>query len=155
MHLVGEYRFAADRDSVWRALNDPEVLQRAIPGCERIDRITATHWEGRVIVKIWPIKASFDGVIHLSELSPPDRYRITIEAQAPVVGQVRGSAAVSLQPEGSGTRLTYDSAVEIGGKLAALGAKLVEGAGTKYADKFFARFAEAMEFVAAERAARG
>jgi uncharacterized protein len=154
MRIVGDYRFAADRLSVWHALNDPEVLRRAIPGCERMDRITDVEWHGRVIVRIWPIKATFDGVVRLSELEPPDRYRIAIEAEAPVIGTAGGSALVTLSaaPDG-GTLLTYDAETEIGGRLAHLGSKLVQNAGTKYADKFFNRFAEAMAAVESERAA--
>jgi uncharacterized protein len=152
MRIVGDYRFAADRLSVWRALNDPEVLRRAIPGCERMDRVTDVEWHGRVIVRIWPIKATFDGIVRLSELSPPDRYRITIEADAPLVGNAGGSAIVTLaqDPQG-GALLTYDAETEIGGRLAQIGGRLVQSAGTKYANKFFARFADAMTAIDAER----
>ncbi|MDB5365084.1 MAG: hypothetical protein JWM77_1011 [Rhodospirillales bacterium] len=153
MRIVGEYRFAADRLSVWRALNDPEVLRRAIPGCEKMDRVTDAEWHGRVVVRIWPIKATFDGIVRLSELSPPDRYRITIEADAPLVGNAGGSAVVTLDedPQGGGALLTYDAETEIGGRLAQIGARLVQSAGTKYANKFFARFADAMAEIETER----
>jgi carbon monoxide dehydrogenase subunit G len=153
MRIVGEYRFAADRLSVWRALNDPEVLRRAIPGCEKMDRVTDAEWHGRLVVRIWPIKATFDGIVRLSELSPPDRYRITIEADAPLVGNAGGSAVVTLaeDPQGGGALLTYDAETEIGGRLAQLGGRLVQSAGTKYANKFFARFAEAMAEIEVER----
>jgi carbon monoxide dehydrogenase subunit G len=153
MQIVGEYRFAADRLSVWRALNDPEVLRRAIPGCERMDRATDSEWHGRVVVRVWPIKATFDGTVRLSELAPPDRYRIAIEAEAPLVGTAGGSARVTLAPDAEGgTLLTYNAETEIGGRLAQLGGRLVQSAGTKYANKFFARFAEAMAQVDAEDA---
>ncbi|GIL38355.1 CoxG family protein [Roseiterribacter gracilis] len=152
MRIVGDYHFAADRLSVWRALNDPEVLRRAIPGCETMDRASDVEWHGRVVVRVWPIKATFDGIVRLSELAPPDRYRITIEADAPLLGTAGGSAIVTLtaDPNG-GTKLTYDAETEIGGRLAQLGGRLVQSAGTKYADKFFARFAEAMDEVEAEK----
>src|SRR3954470_21842 len=129
MRIVGDYRFAADRLSVWRALNDPEVLRRAIPGCEKMDRVTDVEWHGRVVVRVWPIKATFDGIVRLSELAPPDRYRITIEADAPLLGTAGGSAIVTLAPDPrGGTKLTYDAETEIGGRLAQLGGRLVQSA---------------------------
>ena len=145
MEFVGEYRFNASALAVWEALNDPEVLRRTIPGCDVMERITPTDFAGHLKVKVGPLHAGFTGKITLSELAPPHRYRISVEARAPIAGSAAGSAAVQLVDMPEGALLHYQAETEIGGRLASLGAKLMHGAATKYADRFFARFAEAME----------
>lgn len=145
MEFVGEYRFAATAQQVWVALNDPEVLKRTIPGCDSMARITPTEYAGHVSVSLGPLNAGFDGKITLSELDPPLSYRISVEAQASIAGTAAGSAKVRLIDVPGGSVLHYEAETEIGGRLAAIGAKFVRGTATRYADKFFARFAKAME----------
>ncbi len=149
MEFVGDYRFAASAKDVWIALNDPEVLKRTIPGCEIIERITPTDYAGHLKVKLGPISAAFDGKIRLSELNPPTSYRISVEAHGKIAGTAAGSARVRLVDLPAGAHLHYEAETELGGRLAQLGAKLMHGTATRYANKFFARFAKAME----ERAA--
>jgi len=149
MEFVGDYRFHASALEVWLALNDPEVLKLTIPGCEIMQRISPTDYAGHLKVKLGPISAAFDGKITLSELDPPTSYRISVEAHGAIAGSAAGSARVRLKDLSDGSLLHYEAETEIGGRLASLGAKLMHGTATRYADKFFARFAAAME----ERAA--
>jgi carbon monoxide dehydrogenase subunit G len=144
MEFVGEYRFAASAMEVWLALNDPEVLRRTIPGCERMERVTPTDYAGHLKVRLGPIGAAFNGKIALSELDPPFSYRISVEAHGQIAGTAAGSARVRLTDHPGGALLRYEAETEIGGRIAKLGAKLMHGTATRYADKFFARFAQAM-----------
>ena len=144
MEFVGEYRFNASAMDVWLALNDTEVLMRTIPGCDAMERITATHYAGHLKVDLGLFNAGFKGTITLSELDPPTRYRISVEARAPIAGTASGSAMVNLTDLPDGAVLYYKAETAIGGRLAKLGVRLMHGTATRYADKFFARFAEAM-----------
>jgi carbon monoxide dehydrogenase subunit G len=144
MEFTGEYRFDASAMEVWLALNDPEVLKRTIPGCETMERISPTDYAGHLKVRLGPISAAFDGRIALSELDPPTSYRISVAAHGSIAGSATGSARVRLTDLPGGALLRYDAETEIGGRLATLGVKLMHGAATRYADKFFARFAKAM-----------
>jgi carbon monoxide dehydrogenase subunit G len=144
MEFVGDYRFHASAMEVWHALNDPDVLKATIPGCETMTRVTPTHFAGHVSYKVSVLTLSFDGQITLSELEPPTSYRISVEAHGKVAGTAAGTAKVRLVDTAAGSHLHYEASTEIGGRLATLGAKLMHGTATKYADKFFARFAEAM-----------
>jgi carbon monoxide dehydrogenase subunit G len=145
MEFVGEHRFHASAMDVWLALNDPEVLKRTIPGCDTIGRITPTEFAGHLKVKLGIITVAFDGRIVLSELDPPTSYRISVEAHGAIGGIASGSAKVRLVDLPDGAILHYQAQTEIGGKLAKLGVKLMHGAATRYAEKFFARFTAAME----------
>ena len=149
MEFLGDYRFAATALEVWIALNDPEVLKRTIPGCETMVRISATEYAGHVSVKLGPLNAGFEGKITLSELDPPASYRISVEAEGTIAGRAAGSARVRLEDVPGGSIIHYQAETEFGGRLATIGAKFVRGTATRYADKFFARFAQAM----AERSA--
>jgi carbon monoxide dehydrogenase subunit G len=144
MEFNGEYRFNASALEVWLALNDTEVLMRTIPGCDAMERITASHYAGHLTVDLGLFNAGFKGTIKLSELDPPTSYRISVEAQAPIAGTASGSAKVRLVDLPGGAMLHYTAETAIGGRLAKLGVKLMHGAATRYADKFFARFAQAM-----------
>jgi carbon monoxide dehydrogenase subunit G len=145
MEFVGEYRFNASAMDVWVALNDPEVLKRTIPGCDAMERITPTYYAGHLKVDLGLFKAGFTGTITLSELDPPTDYRISVAAQGEIAGSASGSAKVRLVDLPDGAILHYTAKTALGGRLAKLGAKLMHGTATRYADKFFARFAEAME----------
>jgi len=144
MEFIGEYRFSASALDVWLALNDPEVLKQTIPGCHAMERVTATDYAGQLKVDLGLFKAGFSGTIRLSELDPPTNYRITVEATAVLVGTASGTAKVRLIDEPAGAVLHYQAETALGGRLAKFGAKLMHGTATRYANKFFARFAEAM-----------
>jgi carbon monoxide dehydrogenase subunit G len=145
MEFVGEYRFKASAQEVWLALNDPEVLKRTIPGCDSMLRVSPTDYKGHLKVKLGPLTAGFEGKIVLSELDPPASYRISVEAHGAIAGTAAGSARVKLTDLPDGALLRYEAETQIGGRLAKLGGKLMHGTATRYADKFFARFATAME----------
>jgi uncharacterized protein len=144
MEFIGEYQFKASAMDVWGALNDPEVLKRTIPGCDAMERITPTRYAGHLKVDLGLFKAGFTGTITLSELDPPTSYRISVEAHGEIAGSASGNARVRLVDLPEGATLHYTAETALGGRLAKFGAKLMHGAATRYADKFFARFAEAM-----------
>ena len=137
MKLTGEYRIEAPREAVWRALNDPEILGRAIPGCQEIERESATAFAARVKARIGPVSATFKGKVALSDLDPPNAYTISGEGQGGVAGFARGGARVTLEADGAATVLRYEAEGQVGGKLAQVGARLIEGGARKIADGFF------------------
>jgi hypothetical protein len=143
MDLTGEYRIPAPRETVWAALNNPEVLKACIPGCEELDKTSDTELVARVVAKIGPVKAGFSGKVTLSDLDPPNGYTITGEGQGGAAGFAKGGAKVRLEAAdgGSATILHYSADAQIGGKLAQIGSRLVEGTARKLADEFFAAFA--------------
>ena len=144
MDLTGEYKIAAPREAVWKALNDPEILKQAIPGCEEIQKLSDTEMTAKVTARVGPVKASFAGKVTLSDLDPPNGYKISGEGQGGVAGFARGGADVRLKPDesGTGTILTYTATAAVGGKLAQIGSRLIEGAAKQTADQFFSKFAE-------------
>ena len=142
--MSGEYRIAAPREQVWRALNDPEILRRAIPGCQSIEKVSDTELTATVIAKVGPVKATFTGRVTLSDLDPPNGYTIAGEGQGGAAGFGRGSAKVSLAEEGGETVLRYTADAQVGGKLAQIGQRLIGSAAKKMAGDFFAAFAAAV-----------
>lgn len=144
MQISDEIRLEAPRRKVYAALNDPEILKRAIPGCEEIERVSETEMRATVTLKIGPIKARFKGKVMLSDLKPPESYTITGEGTGGVAGFAKGSAKVSLDEDGAATILRYRVEADVGGKLAQLGGRLIEAAARKLAGDFFARFKEAI-----------
>src|SRR5690242_9988113 len=143
MDLTGDYRIPAPREAVWAALNDPEILKGCIPGCEELNKTSDTEFVARVVAKIGPVKAGFNGKVTLSDLDPPSGYTITGEGQGGAAGFAKGGAKVRLEPVDGGTAtvLHYAADAQIGGKLAQIGSRLVEGTARKLADDFFACFA--------------
>lgn len=137
MDIAGEYRISAARENVWAALNDPDVLERCIPGCEAIERTSDTEMQARVVAAVGPVKARFNTRLTLENLNPPESYRLNGDAKAGATGFGRGSADVTLTDEGDATLLSYRASFKVGGKLAQVGARLVEGATRKTADQFF------------------
>ena len=134
---------AAPTEQVWRALNDPDVLKDCVPGCESLERVTDTEWRAVVAARVGPVSARFTGKLALADLNPPTSYTLRFEGQGGPAGFVSGDAKVSLAPAETGaTALTYVVNAQIGGKLAQIGSRLVDGAAAKLADDFFARFAE-------------
>ncbi|MGH6961556.1 MAG: SRPBCC family protein, partial [Dongiaceae bacterium] len=129
MDLTGEYRIPAPREAVWKALNDPEILKQSIPGCEEIQKLSDTEMTAKVTARVGPVKASFSGKVTLSDLDPPNGYKISGEGQGGVAGFARGGAEVHLKPDetGAGTVLTYTATAAVGGKLAQIGSRLIEG----------------------------
>ncbi len=142
MDMSGEYKIAAPRVRVWAALNDPEILRKAIPGCEELNKLSDTELEATAKAKIGPVSARFKGKIVLSNLNPPEGYTLTGEGSGGAAGFAKGEAVVSLVEDGDTTILRYTVKATIGGKLAQLGQRLVDGAAKKMADEFFDKFSE-------------
>ncbi|MGH6945773.1 MAG: SRPBCC family protein [Kiloniellales bacterium] len=153
MQLTGERRIEADREAVWRGLNDPEVLKASIPGCEEIEKTADNQFAAKVRTKVGPVSARFAGKVTLSDLDPPKAYTISGEGQGGGAGFAKGSAKVNLEEDGGATLLRYTVDAQVGGKLAQIGSRLIEGTARKMADDFFARFATAVAGPAAEPAA--
>ncbi|HLB80102.1 MAG TPA: carbon monoxide dehydrogenase subunit G [Dongiaceae bacterium] len=154
MDMTGERRIAAPRLTVWRALNDAEVLKQAIPGCEEIHKVSDTEFAAKVTAKVGPVKARFGGKVTLSDLDPPNGYKISGEGQGGGAGFAKGGAEVRLESVdgGAATLLRYTVHATVGGKLAQIGSRLIEGAARKMADDFFDRFAAAVGAPAAPAA---
>ena len=141
MTMTGEHQLAATRETVWQKLNDAEVLKACIPGCQEFNKLSDTEFQAVTITKIGPVKARFKGKVHLTDLDPPNGYRISGEGDGGVAGFAKGGATVALAAKDGGTLLTYNVEAHIGGKLAQLGQRLVNGAAKKIADEFFLKFA--------------
>jgi len=141
MTMSGEYQLPAPREAVWQKLNDPVVLKSCIPGCEQLEKTSDTEFEAVATIKIGPVKARFKGKVTLSDLDPPNGYRISGQGEGGVAGFAKGGAVVKLTAKDGGTLLAYDVDAQIGGKLAQLGQRLVNGASKKLADEFFQKFA--------------
>jgi carbon monoxide dehydrogenase subunit G len=142
MDMSGERRIAASRKQVWAALNDPNILKQCIPGCEELQMQSPTDMTARVKLTIGPVKATFNGKVTLSDLDPPNGYRIAGEGSGGVAGYAKGGARVRLADDGPGTLMTYDVKADVGGKLAQLGGRLIDSTAKKLADEFFERFTE-------------
>ncbi len=142
MTMNGEYTIPADRQTVWNALNDQEVLAACIPGCESFEKKSDTEFSAVATVKIGPVKAKFKGDVELSDINPPTSYKISGQGQGGVAGFAKGGATVSLRDaeDGSGTVLTYDVEAHVGGKIAQVGQRLINGAAKTTADQFFENF---------------
>ncbi|WP_309085925.1 carbon monoxide dehydrogenase subunit G [Chelativorans sp.] len=141
MIIEGEERIAAPVETVWRALNDPEVLKDCIPGCETLEKKSDTEFVAAVSLKIGPIKARFNGAVELTNLNPPHSYTISGEGKGGVAGFAKGGADVSLKADGADTTiLTYKAKADVGGKMAQLGGRLIESTSKKLASQFFADF---------------
>ena len=138
MNVEGEYELPATRALVWAALNDPEVLQRCIPGCTALRQVADNRFEAEIRTRIGPVQAAFRTDIELRDLVPEERYTLSGNARSPVAGFGKGEAQVSLADAGAGTRLGYVAQLQVGGKLAQVGSRLVLAATRKTADEFFA-----------------
>lgn len=140
MDMSGSQRIDASREAVYAGLNDVDVLRRCIPGCDTIEKTSDTDMVAKVTLRIGPVKASFSGNVTLSDLDPPNGYTISGEGSGGMAGFARGGAKVRLEPDGDATILHYDVAAEIGGKLAQLGSRLIDGTAKKLAADFFETF---------------
>jgi carbon monoxide dehydrogenase subunit G len=141
MTMTGEVQLPAPRQTVWEKLNDPEVLKATIPGCESLEKTSGTSFQAVAVTKIGPVKARWKGKVTLTDLDPPNGYKIVGEGEGGVAGFAKGAATVNLTDKEGGTLLTYNVDAQIGGKLAQLGQRLINGAAKKMADEFFKKFA--------------
>ena len=141
MEIKGEYRIAAPREKVFAALNDQAVLQACIPGCESLEKTSDTEMKAKVRMRIGPVSASFSGKVTLSDIDPPNGYRISGEGQGGAAGFAKGGAVVALREDGGETVLNYNVDAKVGGKIAQVGARLIDGTAKKLADEFFGKFA--------------
>jgi carbon monoxide dehydrogenase subunit G len=150
MDMTGEYRIPAPRDKVWAALNDPVMLKAALPGCESLEKVSDTEFAAVVVAKVGPVKAKFNGAVTLSSLNPPESYTIAGEGKGGAAGFAKGGAEVHLTEDGDGTLLRYTAKADVGGKLAQLGSRLIDGTAKKMADEFFANFRQQLTPAAPE-----
>jgi len=142
MEMKGDQLISADRQTVWEALNNPEILKACIPGCETLEKISDTELSATVVTKIGPVKAKFSGDVRLENLNPPESYSIVGEGKGGIAGFAKGGADVTLSEEDGGTRLSYTVDAKVGGKIAQLGSRLIDSTAKKLAGKFFASFSE-------------
>jgi len=143
MDMSGEYRIPASREKVWAALNDPETLKASIPGCESLEMTGDDAFTAKVVAKVGPVKAKFSGEVKLLNINPPESYTISGEGKGGAAGFAKGGADVKLADDGEGgTVLTYTAKADVGGKLAQLGSRLIDGTSKKMADEFFSNFKE-------------
>lgn len=143
MIIEGEERIAAPVETVWRALNDPEILEDCIPGCETLEKTSEKEFAATVSLKIGPIKARFNGTVELTNLNPPHSYTISGEGKGGVAGFAKGGADVLLNADGADTTiLSYKARADVGGKMAQLGSRLIQSTSKKLAAEFFAALNE-------------
>jgi carbon monoxide dehydrogenase subunit G len=140
MEMTGEQLIPLPQETTWNALNDTAVLKDCIPGCDSIEQVSPTEYQLTMTVKVGPVSAKFKGRMTLSEVAPPHGYTLTFEGQGGVAGFAKGEARVELTPVTGGTRLGYSAKAMIGGKLAQVGARLVDGVAKKMAEQFFTAF---------------
>lgn len=143
MEMTGSHTIPASREKVWEALNDAEVLKACIPGCKELEKKSDTELAATVVAKVGPVKATFKGEVTLENLDPPNSYSIVGEGKGGIAGFAKGGANVRLSDaEGGGTQLDYDVDAKVGGKLAALGSRLIDSTAKKLAGDFFTNFSK-------------
>lgn len=141
MEITGQYRLNVPQDKVWAALNDPVVLKASLPGCESLEKTSETEMVAVMKTKVGPISATFKGKVALSDLDPPNGYKITGEGSGGVAGFAKGGADVKLAKSDDGaTILSYSASAQVGGKLAQIGSRLIDATARQMADEFFSRF---------------
>ena len=142
MKMKGEFRVPTDRETVWRALNDTEVLKECLPGCQEIEKTSDTEMAATLVIKVGPVKATFKGGVTLSDLDPPNGYTISGQGQGGTAGFASGEARVKLVEEEGATVVQYDVDAKVGGKLAQIGSRLIDSTAKKLAKQFFDKLAE-------------
>jgi carbon monoxide dehydrogenase subunit G len=145
MHMTGTREIRADRATVWAALLDAEVLKASVPGCQELDGSAEEGFHATVTQKVGPVKATFKGTVTLSDMKEPESLHLAGEGKGGAAGFAKGGADVTLEETEEGTRLTYEVDAKVGGKLAQLGSRVIDGFAKKMADQFFERFQEAVE----------
>ena len=142
MEMSGSQLIPADRETVWKALNDAEVLKACIPGCKELEMHSDTEMSATVVAKIGPVKATFKGNVKLQNLNPPESYTIAGEGKGGIAGFAKGGANVQLSDVDGGTQLDYQVDAKVGGKIAQLGSRLIDSAAKKLAGQFFTNFSD-------------
>jgi len=140
MEMTGEQLIALPQAATWNALNDPAVLKQCIPGCETLERVSENQYEVTMRAKVGPVNARFKGKMTVTDADPPHGYTLVFEGQGGVAGFAKGQASVALSPQDSGTRLAFSAKATVGGKLAQVGARLLDGVAKKLANDFFTAF---------------
>jgi hypothetical protein len=153
MDMTGERHIAAPRQAVWDALNDVETLKASIPGCESLEKTSDNEMKATAAVKLGPISARFNGAVTLSDIDAPNGYTITGEGQGGVAGFAKGGAKVVLTDEAGATLLKYEVHAQVGGKLAQLGARLIDATAKQMAEQFFTKFSDEVQKVVPSEAA--
>jgi uncharacterized protein len=148
MNISGEYRIQAPRQQVWEALNDATVLKDCIPGCQSLTKLSATDIEASILAQLGPVRSLFAAQIKLADLNPPHGYTLSGEGKSGAAGFGRGEARVILTEVPGATLLQYTADLKLGGKLAQIGSRLLEGATQKLADEFFQRFSTRLDSAA-------
>jgi carbon monoxide dehydrogenase subunit G len=143
--MSGEYDLPQHPDVVWKALNDPDILEKCIPGCEHLEKLSDTEFQATVKLKIGPVSARFKGKVTLQDVRPSIGYTIVGEGEGGVAGFAKGQARVALADDGEGCKLSYTAEAATGGKIAQLGQRLIAGSAKKTADRFFENFVEALQ----------
>jgi len=142
MEMNGTHIIPASREKVWAALNDADVLRACIPGCKELEKKSDTELTATVVAKVGPVKATFKGEVKLKDLNPPQSYKIVGEGKGGIAGFAKGGADVTLTDAEGGTQLDYNVDAKVGGKLAALGSRLIDSTAKKLAGEFFTNFSE-------------
>lgn len=142
MDMTGEYTIPAPREKVWEALNDPEILKASVPGCESLEKVSDTEFTATVTAKVGPVRAKFNGNVILTDVNPPNGYTISGEGQGGAAGFGKGGAKVTLTDKNGETILSYEANASVGGKMAQIGSRVVEGVAKKMADDFFSTFVQ-------------
>jgi hypothetical protein len=142
MEMTGSRTVPSDIQTTWQALNDPEVLKACIAGCESVERVSDNEYKVVMTARVGPVSAKFSGRIVMSDIVAPTAYTLSFEGQGGAAGFAKGEARVSLSENNPGTRIDYQAKAQVGGKLAQIGSRLVDGAAAKLANDFFTRFVE-------------
>jgi carbon monoxide dehydrogenase subunit G len=145
MDMQGTRQLAITQEQAWDALNDPEVLKKCLAGCDRFEPAGDNTYNVGMAVKVGPVSAKFSGKVTISEMTPPSGYKLAFEGQGGVAGFGKGSSSVNLTPNDAGCELGYTVSAQVGGKIAQLGQRLIDGAAKSMADDFFKRFDQAMQ----------
>lgn len=145
MQMQGSRQLSATAQQAWAALNDPEILKQCIPGCQSFELASDNTYKVAAQIKIGPVSAKFTGKVTLTDIEPPQRYTMNFEVQGGVAGHGKGVSQVELTENDQGVELKYTVESQIGGKLAQLGQRLIDGAAKSMADDFFKRFEKALE----------
>lgn len=145
MDMQGSRQLAVTQQQAWEALNDPEVLKVCIPGCEKIEATGENQYAVTNAIKIGPVSARFNGKIKLTDIDAPNGYSLLFDGQAGAAGFGKGTAKVTLTPQGEGCELGYTVNAQVGGKIAQVGQRLIDGVAKSMAEDFFKRFDEEMQ----------
>lgn len=152
MQMQGQRIIIADRETVWQSLNDPAILKACIPGCDELEKTSSTSFEASVVQKVGPMKARFRGSVELTDIIRLERYTISGEGKGGAAGFAKGRAYVNIVDDDEGTLLIYEAEFKVGGKLAQLGGRLINGFARKLTDDFFTRFQKVVEMPPADTA---